>query len=345
MLKIKCHQRLDDFELNIDLTINQFDILGVFGPSGSGKSSLLQAIAGLSDSQNVCINDHNITHLNPDKRLLTLQLQSCPLFPHLNVMGNLLFTHKHCKNKSNNLTPELVIDLLALKPLLNRDVAGLSGGERQRVTFARTLLSGQSVILLDEAFSALDWSTRFTMLGVVQQLNKSHGIKFIIVSHSLKELLYCSDTLIHITKGKVLKFGATQQVVQSIYTNKSQTPLSILSYSKAEFNDAFGLYQLTLSNSLQHLYVLPSLVKQSHKLIIESSQITYSKAKPASESSANVLTGLLENAQQLDEQWLLTVNVDKQLLYCAVSKRQWQQSTVQLSEQVYLTINNLETLS
>lgn len=345
MLKIKCHQRLDDFELNIDLTINQFDILGVFGPSGSGKSSLLQAIAGLSDSQNVCINDHNITHLNPDKRLLTLQLQSCPLFPHLNVMGNLLFTHKHCKNKSNNLTPELVIDLLALKPLLNRDVAGLSGGERQRVTFARTLLSGQSVILLDEAFSALDWSTRFTMLGVVQQLNKSHGIKFIIVSHSLKELLYCSDTLIHIAKGKVLKFGATQQVVQSIYTNKSQTPLSILSYSKAEFNDAFGLYQLTLSNSLQHLYVLPSLVKQSHKLIIESSQITYSKAKPANESSANVLTGLLENAQQLDEQWLLTVNVDKQLLYCAVSKRQWQQSTVQLSEQVYLTINNLETLS
>ena len=345
MLKIKCHQRLDDFELNIDLTINQFDILGVFGPSGSGKSSLLQAIAGLSDSQNVCINDHNITHLNPDKRLLTLQLQSCPLFPHLNVMGNLLFTHKHCKNKSNNLTPELVIDLLALKPLLNRDVAGLSGGERQRVTFARTLLSGQSVILLDEAFSALDWSTRFTMLGVVQQLNKSHGIKFIIVSHSLKELLYCSDTLIHIAKGKVLKFGATQQVVQSIYTNKSQTPLSILSYSKAEFNDAFGLYQLTLSNSLQHLYVLPSLVKQSHKLIIESSQITYSKAKPASESSANVLTGLLENAQHLDEQWLLTVNVDKQLLYCAVSKRQWQQSTVQLSEQVYLTINNLETLS
>lgn len=345
MLKIKCHQRLDDFELNIDLTINQFDILGVFGPSGSGKSSLLQAIAGLSDSQNVCINNHNITHLNPDKRLLTLQLQSCPLFPHLNVMGNLLFTHKHCKNKSNNLTPDQVIDLLALTPLLNRDVVGLSGGERQRVTFARTLLSGQSVILLDEPFSALDWSTRFTMLGVVQQLNKSHGIKFIIVSHSLKELLYCSDTLIHIAKGKVLKFGATQQVVQSIYTNKSQTPLSILSYSKAEFNDAFGLYQLALSNSLQHLYVLPSLVKQSYKLIIESSQITYSKAKPANESSANILTGVLENAQQLDDQWLLTVNVDTQMLYCVVSKRQWQQSTVQLSEQVYLTINNLETLS
>lgn len=345
MLKIKCHQHLDDFELNIDLTINQFDILGVFGPSGSGKSSLLQAIAGLSDSQNVCINDHNITHLNPDKRLLTLQLQSCPLFPHLNVMGNLLFTHKHCKNKSNNLTPDQVIDLLALTPLLNRDVVGLSGGERQRVTFARTLLSGQSVILLDEPFSALDWSTRFTMLGVVQQLNKSHGIKFIIVSHSLKELLYCCDTLIHIAKGKVLKFGATQQVVQSIYTNKSQTPLSILSYSKAEFNDAFGLYQLALSNSLQHLYVLPSLVKQSYKLIIESSQITYSKAKPANESSANILTGVLENAQQLDDQWLLTVNVDTQMLYCVVSKRQWQQSTVQLSEQVYLTINNLETLS
>lgn len=345
MLKIKCHQHFDDFELNIDLTINQFDILGVFGPSGSGKSSLLQAIAGLSDSQNVCINDHNITHLNPDKRLLTLQLQSCPLFPHLNVMGNLLFTHKHCKNKSNNLTPDQVIDLLALNPLLNRDVVGLSGGERQRVTFARTLLSGQSVILLDEPFSALDWSTRFTMLGVVQQLNKSHGIKFIIVSHSLKELLYCCDTLIHIAKGKVLKFGATQQVVQSIYTNKSQTPLSILSYSKAEFNDAFGLYQLALSNSLQHLYVLPSLVKQSYKLIIESSQITYSKAKPANESSANILTGVLENAQQLDDQWLLTVNVDTQMLYCVVSKRQWQQSTVQLSEQVYLTINNLETLS
>ncbi|ATC82563.1 MULTISPECIES: ATP-binding cassette domain-containing protein [Pseudoalteromonas] len=345
MLKIQCHQRLDDFELHVDLAINQFDILGVFGPSGSGKSSLLQAIAGLTTAQNVCINNHNITHLKPDKRLLTLQLQSCPLFPHLNVMGNLLFTHKHCKNKSNNLTPDQVIDLLALNPLLNRDVSGLSGGERQRVIFARTLLSGQSVVLLDEPFSALDWSTRFTMLGAIQQLNKSHGIKFIIVSHSLKELLYCSDTLLHIAKGSVLQCGATQEVVQSIYTNKSQTPLSILSYSKPEFNDAFGLYQLTLSNSQQHLYAVPSLVKQNHKLIIESSQITYNKVKPINESSANVLIGILENAQQLDEQWLLTVNVDTQLLYCAVSKRQWQQSAVSLGEQIYLTINNLETLN
>ncbi|TMN46290.1 molybdenum ABC transporter ATP-binding protein, partial [Pseudoalteromonas piscicida] len=108
-----------------------------------------------------------------------------------------------------------------------------------------------------------------TMLGAVQQLNKSHGIKFIIVSHSLKELLYCSDTLLHIAKGNVLQCGATQEVVQSIYTNKSQTPLSILSYSKPEFNEAFGLYQLTLSNSQQHLYAVPSLVKQNNKLIIE----------------------------------------------------------------------------
>ncbi|KPZ62246.1 ATP-binding cassette domain-containing protein [Pseudoalteromonas sp. P1-7a] len=343
MLKIQCHQRLDDFELNVDLAINQFDILGVFGPSGSGKSSLLKAIAGLTTAKKVCINNHNITHLKPDKRLLTLQLQSCPLFPHLNVMGNLLFTHTHCKNKSHNLTPDQVIDLLALNPLLNRDVAGLSGGERQRVIFARTLLSGQSVVLLDEPFSALDWSTRFTMLAGVQQLNKSHGIKFIIVSHSLKELLYCSDTLIHMAKGKVLKCGATQDVAHSIYTNKSQTPLSVLSFSKSEFNDAFGLCKLTLSNSLQHVYAVPSLVKQSHRLIIESGQITYSKVKPSNQCSANVLIGMLENTQQLDEQWLLTVNVDTQLLYCAVSKRQWQQSNVQLGEQVYLTINNLET--
>jgi len=224
-------------------------------------------------------------------------------------------------------------------------VSGLSGGERQRVIFARTLLSGQSVVLLDEPFSALDWSTRFTMLGAVQQLNKSHGIKFIIVSHSLKELLYCSDTLLHIAKGNVLQCGATQEVVQSIYTNKSQTPLSILSYSKPEFNEAFGLYQLTLSNSQQHLYAVPSLVKQNNKLIIESSQIAYSKVKPINESSANVLIGMLENTQQLDEQWLLTVNVDTQLLYCTVSKRQWQQSAVSLGEQIYLTINNLETLN
>ena len=115
--------------------------------------------------------------------------------------------------------------------------------------------------------------------------------------------------------------------------------------SKPEFNEAFGLYQLTLSNSQQHLYAVPSLVKQNHKLIIESSQIAYSKVKPINESSANVLIGMLENTQQLDEQWLLTVNVDTQLLYCTVSKRQWQQSAVSLGEQIYLTINNLETLN
>lgn len=343
MLKLQCKQVFDSFNLDVDISINDFNILGVFGPSGSGKSSLLHAIAGLNSARSVYINNKNITHLAPDKRALTLQLQSCPLFPHLNVLGNLQFTQKHCKNKSTTLTLERVSALLNLEPLLNRDVSGLSGGEQQRVIFGRTLLSGQSVILLDEPFSALDWHTRFNMLSAVQELNKQHAIKFIIVSHSLKELLFCSDTLLHIVKGKVLAQGNAQQVANAIYASYNQTPLSVLNYSNQQFDENFQVYKLTLNNSNQSLYVAPEHIKKNQKLIVESAQITCSKAKPSATSDCNVLIGVFEHAKLINNQYQLTITVDTQLIYCTASKRQWQQNEVNKGELLYVSINNLET--
>ncbi|XQF90039.1 ATP-binding cassette domain-containing protein [Pseudoalteromonas espejiana] len=87
MLKLQCDQVFDSFNLDVDISINDFNILGVFGPSGSGKSSLLHAIAGLNNAHSVYINNKNITHLAPDKRALTLQLQSCPLVPAFKCFG------------------------------------------------------------------------------------------------------------------------------------------------------------------------------------------------------------------------------------------------------------------
>ena len=342
MIKLSLFKALNNFDLDINLDLESFNVLGVYGPSGSGKSTLLRCISGLEPAKSVYVNNQPVHELPSDKRGITLQLQSCPLFPHLDVAGNLAFTQKHCGNKQTSLTLEYVVKTLELQDLLNRDVQSLSGGERQRVVFARTLLAGQKFIMLDEPFSALDWSLRFKTLTKLSEIAVKFNIKFIIVSHSLKELLFCCDTLIQLDKGKVINQGASAHVAKAIYANDRQTPLSLINYDVVKFDEDYGLYQLQLQQSEQPLFVLPALVDSSNKLIIESEQMSLSALKPEQTTHSNVLKTVLTQAELINNKWQLTLNVDGQTLYCLASRRVWDKNNFKVGDVLYTTISNLE---
>jgi molybdate transport system ATP-binding protein len=342
MMQLSLFKPLNNFDLDINIQLESFNILGVFGPSGAGKSTLLRCISGLEPAKCVYINNQPVHQLPSDKRGITLQLQACPLFPHLDVAANLAFTQKHCANQQNGLTLSYVIKELQLQDLLTRNVHSLSGGERQRVVFARTLLAGQKFIMLDEPFSALDWSLRLQTLTKLSEFAAKFQIQFIIVSHSLKELLFCCDTLIQLDNGKVINQGASADVAQAIYAHGQQAPLSLIHYDIVKYDQQYGVYQLQLQHSQQQLFVLPTMVDPAHKLVITSEQLSFSVVKPEQTKHGNVLTSKLTQAVLLNNHWQLTLNVDGQTLYCLASKRVWDNNPLSLGDTLYVTIHNLE---
>ena len=159
--------RLDKQSFLYDVAIESH-ITGVFGPSGAGKTTFMNMIAGLltPSAGEIRFNEDIFYRKNPKRevqsynRNIGLVFQSGCLFPHLNVKQNLLYSTKHNKTKQKFIDFGSVIDILQLNKLLFKKPVKLSGGEKQRVAIGRALLSQPRLLLLDEPFSSLDHKRR-----------------------------------------------------------------------------------------------------------------------------------------------------------------------------------------
>jgi molybdate transport system ATP-binding protein len=202
---------LAHFALELEFEIEAMSI-GVFGESGSGKTSLLDLLAGVRRASQGTIQLNEV-HLQsdhvfipPDRRAIGYVPQDLALFPHLNVRKNIFYGAKRKSTVPvNGISIERVISTLNLSDHLERRIDDLSGGEKQRVALARAMASRPSLILLDEPFSALDPKLRRTGVELVRQLRHEFSIPFLVVSHSQDELRSLCDILVEIAAGKVLR--------------------------------------------------------------------------------------------------------------------------------------------
>jgi molybdate transport system ATP-binding protein len=200
---------LGHFALELEFEIEATSI-GVFGESGSGKTSLLDLLAGVRRASQGTIQLNEL-HLQshsvffpPDRRAIGYVPQDLALFPHLNVRKNILYGAKRKTTVPvNGISIERVIRTLNLGDLLERRINDLSGGEKERVAMARAIASRPTLILLDEPFTALDAKLRRTGVELVRQLRHEFSIPFLVVSHSHNELRSLCDILVEIGAGKV----------------------------------------------------------------------------------------------------------------------------------------------
>lgn len=157
-------------------------VTAISGPSGSGKSTLLDLLAGFLQPQSgtVAVDGQDITALPPERRPVSLLLQSESLFEHLTAARNVALGLPGGTNNAAAATALAEVDLGGVGPQL---AATLSGGQKQRVALARTLLRNRPVLLLDEPFSALDEDTRATIRTLVLDLTRRHGWHTLLVSH------------------------------------------------------------------------------------------------------------------------------------------------------------------
>src|SRR6478609_6692472 len=171
MIDVDIEQRLGAFELKVAFRA-EAPIVGLFGRSGSGKTTVVNALAGTSRPQRgrIVINGETLfdsargIDLPPERRRLGYVFQDDLLFPHLDVESNLMYGYRRAPASTRVIEPAQVVDLLGLKALLQRSTHALSGGERQRVAIGRALLAQPRLLLMDEPLASLDAQRRDEVL-------------------------------------------------------------------------------------------------------------------------------------------------------------------------------------
>lgn len=178
-------------------------VIGLFGASGSGKTSILHAIAGLNTPRSGLIKIQNQIwfdsdqkiNLSTQKRHIGLVFQDAQLFPHKTVKQNLLFGLKNLAQQERHFEADYIIELLKLEHLLERMPIKLSGGEKQRVALGRALLYSPKLLLLDEPLSALDAAHKAEIIPFFQKVKQEIKIPMIYVSHDIQEIKQLTETM------------------------------------------------------------------------------------------------------------------------------------------------------
>lgn len=204
MIRFQISKSFDEgrtpFQITARGELERGKLLGVLGPSGCGKTTLLRCLAGLTrpDLGYIQVDGEDwFRHpggvlLPPHKRSAPMVFQYDSLFPHLTVLGNLLFS------RNNALRARELLDLTGLGPLSHRRPHELSGGQKQRAALARALMTDPKILLLDEPFSSLDETNRPRLARDFRKWQLALGFTALWVSHSRGELETHCDRLMHL---------------------------------------------------------------------------------------------------------------------------------------------------
>lgn len=220
MLSVAVRATLGTFELDMAFAGPDDGITVLFGPSGAGKSVTLAAIAGLMRPRTarIMLGDRILADSDagvfvaPERRRIGIVHQEARLFPHMPVRRNLLYGWRRTKAEKRIGFDEMV-EVLAIRHLLDRRPHDLSGGERQRVAIGRAMLSQPDLLLLDEPVSALDEARRGEVLAFVQALKRRYALPMVYVTHSADEARMLGDVVVRIESGRVVGQGAAAEML------------------------------------------------------------------------------------------------------------------------------------
>jgi molybdate/tungstate transport system ATP-binding protein len=218
MIRIEdLHVRLLDFHLrNINLAIEENEFFMLMGPTGAGKTVLLEAVAGLihADGGKIFIRGRDVTSLPSEKREVGIVYQDQALFPHLSVLDNITYglRFRRLSREEGKSRLEILTESLSIGHLLSRLPVNLSGGEKQRVALARALIVQPHVLLLDEPLSAIDPIFREEIRNALKLLHKNSATTFLMVTHDFGEALALADRGAVIHQGEIEQIGKIHDI-------------------------------------------------------------------------------------------------------------------------------------
>jgi len=295
------------FRLAVDEAVALDGVTALFGRSGSGKTSLLRAIAGLDRpdagrialGETVWFNSADRTDMPAHRRGVGYMFQDGRLFTHLDVAGNLRFAERRSRTTDDRFGLPDVAEATGLAAMLDRRVDTLSGGERQRVALARTLLSRPRLLLLDEPLTGLDRSARRAILPYLRDVPSRFGIPAIYVSHDLEEAAALASRILVLDEGQVSASGLLVDVARTLDLAPlaGQGGAGALVEAKVVAHDAVhGTTQLDLGGQTLSLPLDESLSTGSLvRLMIRAEDVSIAIRRPEGISIRNILPATVKS--------------------------------------------------
>ncbi|EOS96394.1 molybdenum ABC transporter ATP-binding protein ModC [Erwinia tracheiphila] len=309
MLELNFTQRLGNHRLNIHARLPGKGITAIFGVSGAGKTSLINAIGGLSQPQEgrIVLNGRLLSDaasglfLPPEKRRAGYVFQDARLFPHYRVRGNL--TYGMPKLMRARFDP--LVRLLGLEHLLDRFPGGLSGGEKQRVAIGRAVLTAPEILLMDEPLASLDLLRKRELLPWVHALAKEVAMPILYVSHSLDEILQLADHVLLLDNGEVKALDTLEKVWASSAMRPWLPRSELSSVLRVQVLDQHPHYAMTaLSLGDQHIWVsrVDAPLKTPMRIRIQSDDVSLVLQQPLNSSIRNVIPAQVAELMEIDQQ-------------------------------------------
>jgi ABC-type Fe3+/spermidine/putrescine transport system ATPase subunit len=211
---------MGEFSLrDVNLDIGDGEYFVILGPTGAGKTVLMESIAGLHHVKRgeIWLGKNEVTHLTPEERNVGYVPQDYVLFPFLSVVQNIAFSLRRGKYSSAEIKErvEHLANLVGISHLLSRDPRSLSGGEKQRVAIARALAPRPRILLLDEPLSALDLRTSKSLMHELRRVHRESGVTTVHITHDLMEAVEMADRVAVILGGRVAQVAEPEKLLFS----------------------------------------------------------------------------------------------------------------------------------
>jgi molybdate transport system ATP-binding protein len=305
MFSIQALKRRDVFTLNVGIEVSTSGVVGLFGRSGCGKTTLVNIVAGLLAADEARIEIDGVvledsrskTRLPAERRRIGYVFQDARLFPHLDALGNLRYAEKRARGVEKRISLDFVVELLGLEPFLQRRVQKLSGGERQRVALGRALLSQPRLLLLDEPLASLDLARREEVLPYLEKLRDELSIPMIYVSHQFEEVLRLATHAVLLEQGRVATQGALDDVSLHPDLRAIVGPEAVGSVLtgtvEAHGADIAGLAAVRVGTNILHVGLRDARAGASVRVQLLARDVILATARPENISVRNVMTGTI----------------------------------------------------
>ena len=310
-LEVDIEHRLGAFELDIHFRSGR-GLTALFGRSGAGKTSVVNAIAGLVRPERgrivvdgaVLLDTERGIRAPAHRRRVGYVFQEGRLFPHLTVRQNLLFGRWFAPGFAPAVQLDDVVDLLGIGALLDRRPGRLSGGEKQRVAIGRALLAGPRLLLMDEPLASLDARRKDEILPYIERLRDQASVPIVYVSHAVAEVTRLASTIVLISDGRVRAVGPLQEVMgrAELYPMAGRFEAgAVLAVRVAAHDARWGLTELAGVFGKLTVPRLHAPVGAALRVRIRARDVILAATPPTGISALNVLAGRVEAVVPIED--------------------------------------------